>query len=614
MQENKPIELSNFNMGGLSDSPWSGKPNSMRDLVGLDFHSIPGLVQVRQKLIKETDPNSNVNEYCLVQIACSNGKSYHCSSESGKIWERDSVGTYTLAYTITAETGAVYIMGSKEYNHYLYIATQDRLHRIPVSGLSNWAANIQLNWAALNLGQEDLGGTGFTYTTPASISESATARQTFTAFNSPIQDISVNLGAIGTGDVTVSIHDSSNTLLGSKTITHASLTTGWNIFTFSSNLSALVGEEYHVHVTSTVADTTVVSSVTSDLEGGNIRVYTTSDATYHPFYELNGILFIGDKNYVHQVENNPSQQIYDVFSNRALDVNAPLIIKTFGNFGTDLLIGTTINNNINSTKCYRWDTYSVSYFSSDPIPEVGINAFLQSDNYCFVQCGLQGNIYIYDGDKLQLYYKIPGTYSTTSYGSVNPNAVGNLAGLVLFGFSNGAGDPTKQGVYVLGRNSRDYPIILDLSFPISERSNGSDDTSFVFTGVEIGSVLVLGNDVLVSWRHASNKGIDKLDYTTKLNGAFMTSRYMMVSREKKLTISEISVPYYQIPSSCDITIQTEVNYSGTYASKTSQDDTDRKIKIVPGDIEEFSVFSERVIFTSYQNTAPAIESVITKIK
>jgi len=594
------VVLENFNLGGLADSDWSGLKNSMSDLVGLDLHSTPGLVKVRQKLTKETT-GTPADEFCLVAVNTSDGDSYWFSSESGKIW-RESSSTYTLAHTTTPETGEAKCLGAEEYNGYLYWFTENRVHRIAISGLSDWPTNAQEDWAELNLEQTELGGTGQTYTLGTSIAETATHRQTFTSYISPIESVAVNIAGVGTGDWTLTIHDSSNNSLGSKTISNGSLATGWNFFEFSSVLYPVKGDEYHIHITSTVADGTVTSGTTTDLEDGNIKIYTTSGSEYHPTKVLNGILFIGDRHYVHQVEGQ-------LFTAQALDLVPPLIIKSLGVVGNDLLIGTIVNNTVSKTKIYRWDTYSVSFFSSDPIDEVGINSFLESDNNIFVNAGLQGNIYIYNGEQLELFYKIPGDYTPTKYGTIHPNSNANLAGQVLFGFSNGSGNPTEQGVYTLGRNSRNYPNVIDLSYPISERSEGE----FVLSGIEIGAILVKGSDLYVAWKNGSTKGIDKLDYSTKLDGAYMTSRVMRWSRDIITTVNEIILAYESMPASCDIDMFTDANYSGfSGTADTTVLDTDRKI-ISKQERLELNTLRVKILFTTNLNDAPTLESLLVNI-
>jgi hypothetical protein len=144
--------------------------------------------------------------------------------------------------------------------------------------------------------------------------------------------------------------------------------------------------------------------------------------------EQNLILYIGDANLLAQVEES-------TFTADALDIAEPLRIKCLGKISTDVLIGTYVDDHITKSQVFRWNTYSVSFTTSDEIPEVGINCFIPGDNVVYVQAGIQGNIYVYNGEQLQLYKRIPGEYSPTEYGRMFPNAAANFNGKILMGFS-----------------------------------------------------------------------------------------------------------------------------------------------------------------------------------
>ena len=104
-----------------------------------------------------------------------------------------------------------------------------------------------------------------TYTPPTAISETATNKQTFVPTKSKMTRIWVYPVAKGTGDWTVTIHDSSDVVQGTITIANASLTNGAvNYFNVPCNLTT--GASYHFHVTSTVADWTVRVATSADLE------------------------------------------------------------------------------------------------------------------------------------------------------------------------------------------------------------------------------------------------------------------------------------------------------------------------------------------------------------
>ena len=160
----------------------------------------------------------------------------------------------------------------------------------------------------------------------------------------------------------------------------------------------------------------------------NWATFTNTDPSFHPMIEQNMVLYIGDANLLAQVDEG-------VFTADALDIKTPLRIKCLGKIGTDVLLGTYVDDHITKSQIIRWNTYSVSFTSSDEIEEVGINCFIPGDNVVYVQAGLQGNIYVYNGEQLQLYRRIPGEYSPTEYGRMFPNATANFNGKILMGFS-----------------------------------------------------------------------------------------------------------------------------------------------------------------------------------
>jgi len=339
----------------------------------------------------------------------------------------------------------------------------------------------------------------------------------------------------------------------------------------------------------------------------NWATFTKTDLLFHPMYVNTGnqVLYIGDANYVAQVDAG-------TFSAMALDMVAPYRVKSLGQIGTDLLVGTWVSDTITQTQIFRWNTWSVSFTSSDTIPEVGINAFIPTDNFVIVQAGLAGNLYSYDGERLKLYKKIPGDYSPTKYGSVGPSAIGNLNGDILMGFSNGLGDPADSGVYRMASYDAKYPLIMDFPYPISERSG----TDLVVTGVEIGAIAVSGFNVYVSWRHTVGAtitiGIDKLDYSNKLEKAYLETRVIHVKREEFSTVDSVMFAYQEMPTSCDLDVYLSKNYAA-YVLMDHKVDTARLI--INGEQgDEVSVLQVKLAFTVSGNTAPAIESGAVFVK
>lgn len=300
------LSIENFNQGGLSDSKFSGVPYSLYRLTGWDLHSTPGILKVAQKLTK--DSGSTIDEFVKVMVVSTNGRTYFFSSTSGKIWERDTSGTYTLVHTTTPAAGNAGCLGAIEYRGKIYWFTQSRVHRIVAAdaeGAAEWAANAAEDW----------------------------------------------------------------------------------------------------------------------------QTFSITDSQYHPAIIQNQDLYIGDGNYLALVDTT------ETWVPDALDISTPYRIKCLGKIGTDVLIGTIVDDNVNKSQIYRWNTYSVSFTTSDEIDEVGINAFIPGDNVVYINAGTRGNIYVYDGEQLQLFMKVPGEYSATDFGRVHPNAAANFNGRILLGFS-----------------------------------------------------------------------------------------------------------------------------------------------------------------------------------
>lgn len=592
------IPIENFNMGGLADSKWSGVKHSLYKMVGWDPHSKPGILRVAQAMAKDT--STTITALCRTAVSSSNGSQYWGSYTDGKVWEKTSGGTWRLVDTIVPTNGGTGILGMYEYQGYIYIATQNWLHRIKVelADDNDWANDLEENWQPFNLDQLELGSTGNTYTNTTGVTETATHKLLFTPSNSPIESIALNVNAVGTGNWTVKIHDSADTEVATATIANGSMATGWVFFTFSSVFYPVLGNEYHAHVYSSVADGSTKTTTASDFSTANARVYRQTDSAFHPMIEQNSVLYIGNGNHLSQVD-------VEAFTENALDIKAPLRIKSLGKIGTDVLLGTYIADNVTKTEIIRWNTYSVSFTTSDTIPEVGINAFIPADNFVLCQAGNQGNIYYYDGLRLELYMKIPGDWSPTAYGEVYPNAVANANGQMLFGLSNGSGNPADQGLYRIGRHSRKHKQIMDFPYPISERSGGA----LVVNSIEIGAILVVGNDIYCSWKNGSTYGVDKLDWSNKLTLAYFETRVMVQEREKYSNYSNFTVAYSSMPESCSLSMLYDKNYEGYVAFTNEIDDTARNV-VYANDGVEATTLQLKVTATVSGNNAPEIESAL----
>ncbi|MCK5211845.1 hypothetical protein KAJ89_04040 [Candidatus Parcubacteria bacterium] len=332
--------------------------------------------------------------------------------------------------------------------------------------------------------------------------------------------------------------------------------------------------------------------------------FAVTDDTFHPMAIQDLTLFIGDGNRVASIISD------DTFDNNALDIKTPFRVSAMIPFEIDLLIGTYVADTVNRAEAIRWDCVSTSWNTSDPIEEPGINAFIRDDNYVYAQAGRAGNIYLYNGEQLVPFKKIPGTYSNTAYGKVHPGSVGNFKGVPIFGFSNGSGNPAKQGVYSFGSYSRDYNKVLDLSFPISERSAGA----LVTSGIEIGAIMVADFDIVVAWKNGATYGVDVIDYSNKLTLAYLET-IMLAQKQRDIlkTLAEVSAFYNSLPASTGITFSYSIN-GAAYVEMTPV--TNAKLNQIMSQlsVQDVGSLQIKVAFTVNSNDAPSVESLGLKMK
>lgn len=336
----------------------------------------------------------------------------------------------------------------------------------------------------------------------------------------------------------------------------------------------------------------------------NWQIFTNGDTEYHPMKEVNLVLFIGDGNLVAQVDSG-------VFSAAALDVESQYRVSALGKMNTNLLVGTIISSNVNQCELFEWNTYGFSFANSDTIYEAGINAFLEADNYVIVNAGTAMNLYSYNGQYAQYFKKIPGTYTPTSQAKINPRAVALLNGfLPIFGVSNIQGNPCDQGIWSMGKYASGYPTVINLEFPTSN----VDGSNYPITsGVEIGFILVSGQDIYISWRYNGASGIDKLDYSNKIQKPFLETRVASPIAAGFTTFDKFIATYEDtLPTGTSIAMKYGKNGA---AASTSTDievtnNSDKAMVEADGSRLDARTLQLRVEVTTNGNNAPIIQEII----
>lgn len=347
---------------------------------------------------------------------------------------------------------------------------------------------------------------GNTYTTPVAISESATNRLTFTPSKDPQKSAAVLVAAKGTGAWTITVHDQYNNVIATSTISNANMTTGYVEFTFTSNWRPLTNftNEYHFHVTSTVADGTVTTTDSNDLETVSFRTYyqfLVTDTAWHPMARWLQFWVVGNGKWVGKYETT-------LYEPNLIALGADWSTRCFGKWGEYLVIGATKNTtNIYDSdvgRLYFWDGYSPTYNYPVEIPEGGINALYGSGDKLYIIAGYQNQLLEYTGGLVARKLKDMPNMEATKHSEVYPQGITMWRSLLRYGVSGSSNSVNLQrGGYTWGSTNKNYPDILTYDYPISTGNVGST--------VSVGLMAVVNQKLLIGWQDGVGYGMDYVD-------------------------------------------------------------------------------------------------------
>lgn len=321
--------------------------------------------------------------------------------------------------------------------------------------------------------------------------------------------------------------------------------------------------------------------------------FLNGDDTYHPMVKQNLEIFIGDKINIAKIDMN-----YIYINETRFNVKPPERIQTMTGFDIDILVGT---KDVNKARVLRWDGISDSWSAQDDVFETGINAFLKDDNYTYVSAGDFGRLYFYNGEKLTLMKRIPGTWDSTHKATINPNATGFLMGIPIFGLSNITGNPTEQGIYGYGGYDTKYTKALSLDFPLSTNE---------FSGVTIGAIHVNGSDMWMSYKTGTDVGVARIDHTVKYPSAYIETMQLTALKDRNTkTLEEgVCIDYISMPTGTSVTIGAKTKYDTDYTNQAVIVDAEVMSVKTKASIVKINSLQLRFGLVSTANLSPEIEN------
>ena len=399
---------------------------------------------------------------------------------------------------------AAYLKGYWKFNSAATDSTS-YANTLTLTGSPAYSTDTPFNGATTRLDMDQSATTaGNTYTTPVAITESVANKKVFVPTKDPQKSLSVLVAAVGTGDWTITVHDSFDNTVASKTIVAAGMSTGYVEFVFSTLWRPLLNQNYHFHVTSTVNDGTVTTTDASDLSTVSFRTYyqfLMTDTDFHPIYNFLQFLVFGNERYIGTYEAT----LYDPHT---ITMPSGYKARCFGLYNEYLATGVWKGSTVKEYdrgRIFFWDGTEETYNFSLDVPEGAINAMLGSKGKLWFIAGYRGKLLVYEGGSQARKIKNLLNIENQNTIDVFPEAMTMWRALLRFGICGNLDDATIQrGVYTWGSVNDKYEESLSFDFPISTGTYQGNT-------VTIGLVTVVNSKLLIGWKDNISYGMDYID-------------------------------------------------------------------------------------------------------
>jgi hypothetical protein len=336
-----------------------------------------------------------------------------------------------------------------------------------------------------------------TYAPPTAISEATTDKCPFAPDLEPFYSIAIYVKTVGTGNLTLTLHDGFNRALATVTINHASLTTGYNEFVFTAPgirsftgaIQSGLSAAYHWHATSSVAADTMRIGVltasdlsTADMILFNYRLVKTNNG-WHPatLFTGNGFMMcIGNGQYLSTYNfSNDANPSNNVWQRERFPIDAGFEINSLSVNNQYLVIAaekrsTNTSRNFQEGCLYFWDGQNPTYNFKIQLPMGAPYSVYTFNNITYFICA--GALYAWGGGQ-QVIKVRPIAYQNTNYlGTtdntiVNPNMMAPRFNLLMIGYpSMTTNTSLKYGVYSWGAVELIYPNSFGYSHAMSHQT------------------------------------------------------------------------------------------------------------------------------------------------
>lgn len=560
------------------------------------FSVLPGAAREDAKVVNDLIQNEVMTSDGTIYAIGSAGTFYKRTTAG--LWSAEAsvnVGTFGLDYR--KDTDSIYIPGRKSVSLFNGVSTGTPAMYMNFYGPSysqyNNSANMGFNVTAFQQ------GSGQTYAPLTAINENSTNLRYFQSDIEPLIKISVFILNKGTGNWTLTLHDGTNNVLGTATVSNANLNNGtFNDFVFAAATNGQVriyiapnARTYHVHATSTVADGSLSTATNNDLSQADLQVWADrlvqTNNGMHPMTRFLQYEIIGNGNYISAWEplNSTNTQTMTSPETSAEWVQHKLVLPMeYECVGVDttneFLVAAFERNTSSNTSIPQqgllvfWDGLSPTYNYFVAIPEGSPYGMHTYKNVVYYYAG--GALYGISSPATQpvKLRTMPGTdteFSGTATAlTVYPYSMAVRRGIHLFGFpSMTTNTMTNYGVYSWGAIDKNYPDSLGYSYLLS---TGSTNYS-AQNNLTIGMVKSFGDTLHISWRDTTSGGYG-IDVINNASAPAASSSWESLIFDagytaKRKKASLIWVNFLTLPADASFKIKYKIDRAANWTSSPS---------------------------------------------
>lgn len=422
----------------------------------------------------------------------------------------------------------------------------------------------------------------------------------------PFYSIPVYLTSVGSGNLTLTLHDSLNNQLGAVTINNGSLKVGWNNFVFAApgiraipnGFATATSAGYHWHMTSSVAnDTTTIATINQgDLTGANMLLFAyrlvKTNNGWHPTTIFGQFLCIGNgpylSTYTFNNDMNPNNATSGTHGSGwdrhalSLDYGYEVCGLSVNN---QYLVTAAEKRSSSTTNSYQdgylyfWDGSNTNFNFKIEVPMGSPYALQTINNITYFICG--GSLFAWGGGQQvikvrYLAYQNTDYLGTVDHTIINPNMMDVRYNLLMIGYPSSTTNVNiNYGVYSWGAVELTYPNSFGYSYASSIAPTVGQNYSSA-NNMQLGLVKNFVDTMYMSWQYTdassvTHYGLDILNNssTPAPNFSWQSLIWDGGARYKTKKALRLRINFLPLPTGCTI----NANYTLNRGTLVSADPT-----------------------------------------